>query len=88
MSEKIQYGHTSSECRADGNHRCTLCGLPVTAAGFIVVLNGEHDGKLSIDWDGEIHTTREAGDAALADARKAGYDAFLVAGVPVAGASQ
>lgn len=48
--------------------------LPTTA--YEVVL-WEFGNKWSSSWDGEIHATRELGEAALAEAREAGWDAHL-----------
>jgi hypothetical protein len=41
-------------------------------------------GRLVADWDGEVHLTREDGDASLAECRESGYaDWNLYALVPV-----
>jgi hypothetical protein len=84
---ETKIGHTRDECRADQNHQCTLCGLPVPSAGFIVILRGD-DGKLSDDWDARVHETREDAEIELAEAVSAGYDAFLTAVVPLAEAAR
>ncbi|RZS39185.1 hypothetical protein EV193_104401 [Herbihabitans rhizosphaerae] len=49
--------------------------------GFVVV-GYEHD-RMHVDWDVEVHATREAGDKSLAECRQAGWDWSLYALVPV-----
>lgn len=54
--------------------------------GFIVA--GYSHGRLAPDWDGEIHTGRDAADLSLIDCHKAGYAGYslfsLVAVTPEA----
>ncbi|PZG12452.1 hypothetical protein C1I95_25730 [Micromonospora craterilacus] len=49
--------------------------------GYIVLIR-EHD-RWCDNWDAEVHTDQTAGGEALTGARAAGYEAILVAAVPV-----
>jgi hypothetical protein len=48
-----------------------------TAEGYVIagpdVPTSKKAGQLVSDWDGEVHLTREDGDVALAECRRAGY---------------
>jgi hypothetical protein len=49
--------------------------------GYIVLIR--EPGYWADDWDGEVHETREQGDAALTAAREAHWDAVLAAAIRV-----
>lgn len=63
--------------RRIGDH--TVDGrCPPEVTGY-VVLTTQADGTLDADWDGEVHATQAAADAALADAhRELGADAAVL----------
>ncbi|MFC0504265.1 hypothetical protein [Micromonospora costi] len=69
----------------DGRHDWAIAEDAAEAAkpaGFIVLIR-END-RWCDNWDGEVHPDQAAGSAALDVARSAGYEAVLVAAVPVA----
>jgi hypothetical protein len=51
---------------------------PTGPVGF-VVLTRQPDGSWRDDWDGEVHATGEAGEAAMLECARAGHESMLVA---------